>query len=62
MRDRVDVSQSIFLGDGDVAPVGNEIYGFRRAEFCEKPGVRVSQVRQPQGNKEMLSIPIIRPL
>lgn len=57
MRDKVNVSQLVFLGDRDVAPVGNEVYGFRRAEFCEKTGVQVSQVRELQGNKEMLSIP-----
>ena len=36
MRDKVDIRQSIFLGHGDVAPVGNEVHGFRGAEFCRK--------------------------
>ena len=28
MRHEVNVGQPIFFGDGDVAPVGNEVYSF----------------------------------
>ena len=53
MRHKVNVRQPIFLGDGDVASVRNEVHGFGRAEFCRKR--RYSSQSSP-GDKETLRI------
>ena len=43
MRYEVNICEPIFLGNGDVTPVGSEVYGFHPAG---KGGIRVSRIRE----------------